>query len=71
MKEVFKIPAGEMKNVANIFNLAKQDVTGYQAYAERLGGMLKGNRRLLEDVLEGLFHIEKATRSCIRGRWSF
>ena len=26
LKKVFKIPAGEMKNVANIFNLAKQDV---------------------------------------------
>jgi DnaJ like chaperone protein len=60
LKEVFKIPAGEMKNVANIFNMAKQDVTGYQAYAEQLAAMLKGNRRLLEDVLEGLFHIAKA-----------
>jgi DnaJ like chaperone protein len=59
-KEVFKIPAGEMKNVANIFNMAKQDVTGYQAYAEQLAAVLKGNRRLLEDVLEGLFHIAKA-----------
>jgi DnaJ like chaperone protein len=60
LKELFKIPAGEMKNVANIFNMAKQDVTGYQAYAEQLAAMLKGNRRLLEDVLEGLFHIAKA-----------
>ena len=60
LKEVFKIPAGEMKNVANIFNMAKQDVTGYQAYAEQLAALLKGNRRLLEDVLEGLFHIAKA-----------
>ena len=60
LKEVFKIPAGEMKNVANIFNMAKQDVIGYQAYAEQLAAMLKGNRRLLEDVLEGLFHIAKA-----------
>ena len=60
LKELFKIPAGEMKNVANIFNLAKQDVTGYQACAEQLAAVLKGNRRLLEDVLEGLFHIAKA-----------
>ena len=59
-KEVFKIPAGEMKNVADIFNLAKKDVTGYEAYAEQLAAMLKGNRKLLEDVLEGLFHIAKA-----------
>jgi DnaJ like chaperone protein len=61
-KEVFKIPAGEMKNVAQIFNLAKRDVTGYEVYAEQLASMLKGNRALLQDVLEGLFHIAKADR---------
>ena len=49
-----------MKNVARVFNLAKQDVTGYEAYAEQLAAMFKGNRKLLEDVLEGLFHIAKA-----------
>ena len=61
-KEVFKIPPGEMKNVARIFNLAKQEVTGYEAYAEQLAAMFKGNRKLLEDVLEGLFHIAKADK---------
>jgi DnaJ like chaperone protein len=59
-KEVFKVPEGEMKNVARVFNLAKQDVSGYEAYAEQLATMFKGNRKLLEDVLEGLFHIAKA-----------
>ncbi len=59
-KEVFKVPDGEMKNVARVFNLAKQDVAGYEAYAEQLAVMFKGNRKLLEDVLEGLFHISKA-----------
>jgi len=49
-----------MKNVARVFNLAKQDVAGYEAYAEQLATMFKGNRKLLEDVLEGLFHIAKA-----------
>src|SRR5262245_13487961 len=53
-KEVFKIPAGEMKNVAQIFNMAKKDATGYEAYAEQLAAMLKGNRELLQDLLEGL-----------------
>jgi len=61
-KEVFKVPEGEMKNVAHVFNLAKQDVTGYEAYAEQLAAMFKGNRKLLEDVLEGLFHIAKADK---------
>ena len=59
-KEVFKIPEGEMQNVARVFNLAKEDATGYEAYAEQLATMFKGNRKLLEDVLEGLFHIAKA-----------
>ena len=61
-KEVFKVPPGEMTNVARIFNLAKQDVTGYEAFADQLAVMFKGNRKLLEDVLEGLFHIAKADR---------
>ena len=59
-KEVFKVPEGEMKNVARVFNLAKQDMAGYEAYAEQLATMFKGNRKVLEDVLEGLFHIAKA-----------
>ena len=59
-KEVFKIPEGEMQNVARVFNLAKEDATGYEAYAEQLATIFKGNRKLLEDVLEGLFHIAKA-----------
>jgi len=59
-KEVFKAPEDEMRHVAHVFNLAKQDAAGYETYAERLATMFKGNRKLLEDVLEGLFHIATA-----------
>jgi DnaJ like chaperone protein len=59
-KEAFRVSDGEMKHVARIFNLAKEDVTGYEAFAEDLVNVFKGNRKLLEDVLEGLFHIAKA-----------
>src|SRR6476469_968962 len=59
-KTVFKVPEGEVKNVARVFNLAKQDATGYEAYAEQLAIMFKGNRKLLEYVLEGLFNIATA-----------
>lgn len=59
-KEVFKVPEGEMKNVARVFNLAKQDVAGYEAYAEQLASIFKDNRELLEDILDGLFHIAGA-----------
>jgi len=38
-KEAFKVPEGEMQNVARIFNLAKQDVSGYEAYADQLATM--------------------------------
>jgi DnaJ like chaperone protein len=59
-KEAFKVSDAEMKHAARVFNLAKQDVTGYETCAEQLVIAFKGNRKLLEDVLEGLFHIAKA-----------
>lgn len=59
-REVFKVPPGEEANVAHVYNLAKQDVAGYEAYAQQLSNMFHGNRALLEDVLEGLFHIAVA-----------
>ena len=59
-KEAFNVSAAEMKQAARIFNLAKQDMTGYESCAEQLVTVLKGNRKLLEDVLEGLFHVAKA-----------
>jgi DnaJ like chaperone protein len=59
-KEVFNVPSGDMKNVSRIFNLAKQDIVGYESYAEQLVLVFKDNPRLLEDVLEGLFHIAMA-----------
>jgi DnaJ like chaperone protein len=59
-KEAFNVSAAEMKQAAPVFNLAKQDMAGYEACAEQLVTLFKGNRKLLEDVLEGLFHIAKA-----------
>jgi DnaJ like chaperone protein len=46
-----------------LYNLAKQDVAGYEAYAQRVAGMCgsgESNCAMLEDVLDGLFHIAKA-----------
>jgi len=59
-KDAFKVSNAEMKQAARVFNLAKQDVAGYENCAEQLVVVFKGNRRLLEDVLEGLFHIATA-----------
>lgn len=60
LKEVFRVPEGELENVSRIFDLAKQDIAGYEVYAEQLAGLFKHDHRLLEDVLEGLFHIAVA-----------
>jgi len=59
-REVFQIPPQEVKNVARIFDLAKQDIAGFEAYAQQLAGMFSGNPAVLEDLLDGLFHIAKA-----------
>ncbi len=59
-REVFHVPAADMKNVARVFNLAKQDVRGYEAYAIQLKDLFKEDPVVLEDVLDGLFHIAKA-----------
>jgi len=62
-QEIFAVPQSEARNVARLYNLAKQDVAGYQAYAARVAGMCgsgETNCAMLEDVLDGLFHIAKA-----------
>ena len=59
-KEAFKVSAAEMKQVAPVFNSAKRDAANFEAQAERLVTVFGGNRKLLEDVLDGLFHIAKA-----------
>jgi DnaJ like chaperone protein len=61
--EIFDIPEGEERNVARLYDLAKQDVAGFESYAQRLADMCTGDaacRTSLEDVLDGLFHIAKA-----------
>ena len=59
-REVFRVPPGDQENVARIFNLAKKDIAGYELYAQKLAALFKDNRPLLENVLEGLFHIASA-----------
>jgi DnaJ like chaperone protein len=57
---VFRVPPQEAANVRRIFDLARQDVAGYEAYAGQIARLFVGNPALLEDVLDGLFEIAKA-----------
>lgn len=59
-REVFKVPDDDIQNVAKLFDLAKQDVAGYDAYALQLATLMKDDKPILADVLDGLFHIAKA-----------
>lgn len=59
-REVFVIPAEEEANAARVFNLARQDVAGYDIYARRIKAMYGEDDRPLCDLLEGLFHIAVA-----------
>ena len=59
-REVFAIPPGEEANAARVFNLARQDVAGYDAYARRIARMFGPGDPVLIDLMEGLFHIAMA-----------
>ena len=59
-KQVFQIPPDEMKNVGRIFDQARRDAEGYQPYARQIADIFRNNPAVLEDLLDGLFHIAKA-----------
>jgi len=62
-QQIFEIPASERRNVARLYDLAKQDVAGFESYAEKMAGLCgsgNANCLVLEDILDGLFHIAKA-----------
>ena len=62
-QEIFEVPPAEARNVARLYDLAKQDVAGFEIYAAKLADLCSGDpdcSASLEDVLDGLFHIAKA-----------
>ena len=59
-KQVFKIPPDEINNVARVFDQAKRDVAGFDAYARQLANMFDERHPVLEELIDGLFHIARA-----------
>lgn len=56
-RRVFIIPRSEERNAARVFDLARQDVHGFDAWARRIAGMFPPGDPVLSDVIEGLFII--------------
>lgn len=62
-RQIFIVPRDQTSNVARLFDLAKKDIAGFEAYAARLASLCDAegpNCAMLEDILDGLFHIAKA-----------
>ncbi|MDU8913236.1 molecular chaperone DjiA [Aestuariicoccus sp. MJ-SS9] len=59
-REVFHIRAEDEAGAARVFNLARQDVAGFEEYAARIRAMFGTDEGTLCDLLEGLFHIAMA-----------
>lgn len=59
-KEVFHVPPDELKNVGRLFNQARKDASGFEPYARQIGRMFQDNPAVLEELLDGLFHIARA-----------
>ena len=58
--EVFSPEEGSQRNVQRLYDLARQTTHGYESYARRLAKRYRRCPQLLEDVVDGLFHIAKS-----------
>src|ERR1700742_3066187 len=59
-RRIFAVPPQEEANVRRVFNLARQDIAGFENYAGQIARLFRDNPAVLEDVLDTLFEIAKA-----------
>ena len=58
--EVFHPDPESENNIHRLYDLARQTTHGFESYAKRLAKRYRTCPQILEDVLDGLFHIAKA-----------
>lgn len=66
-KTMFRIPPENLREVAQMFDRAREDSDGWEPFAARLGEAFADNRAMLEDVLAALFYIARADGPVTRG----
>jgi len=59
-RRIVAVPETAMPGVTRLFDLAKETTAGFEAYAGQVASHFAGKPAMLEDVLDGLFHIAKA-----------
>ncbi len=59
-REVFVIARDDEAKAAHVFNLARQDVAGFEIYAQRIRAMYGTETAPLADLIAGLFYIAMA-----------
>lgn len=63
---VFQPDSGSERNVHRLYELARQTTRGFESYAKRLAKRYRNCPQLLEDVLDGLFHIARSDGAVTR-----
>jgi len=58
--EVFQPEPASERDVRRLYDLARQTTHGFESYARQIGRRYHACPDVLEDVLDGLFHIAKA-----------
>jgi len=58
--QVFSPDARSERNIQRLYELASQTTRGFESYAKRLAKRYRKCPELLEDVLDGLFHIARS-----------
>jgi DnaJ like chaperone protein len=78
-RRIFTFPEGEEEHAARVYNLARQDVAGFDAYARKIARLFNPEGRricaddhhVLVDILEALFQIAIADGSYHAGEDAF
>jgi DnaJ like chaperone protein len=78
-RRIFTFPEGEEQHAAHVFNLARQDVAGFDTYARKIARLFNPEGRricaddhhVLVDILEALFQIAVADGSYHAGEDAF
>lgn len=78
-RRIFTVPEGEEAHAAHVFNLARQDIAGFDTYARKIAKLFNPEGRqlcaddhnVLLDLLEALFQIALADGSYHQGEDDF